>query len=303
MDDVRVPRGAARRPRERDEQRGHEQAEPGPPAEVADHAVAVGDPEVPERERRDDLDLDALRTEVLDGVGDEPPDDVLRRARVGRREHDDLHGRQATVRTRKRMAKKLVTNSRRHEGRRRPDQRQRHPAQEASGRTPGTRRTRNYFPADRRHVRRLRRADPGLHPPGTHPGGAHAPGGRPRRHPRLLLRPRAAHVPERGRAARDAAPHPGGPEQHVRPPRFRRLVRDRFRDRPRLPLRPARVGRDPGVGRRRGARDLRPRRSPTRARSSSRSAWPRSGRTARRAACSGAASRRRSSTPTATCSG
>ena len=52
---------AARRAdaRERGEHRRQQQPEPGPAAEVADDAVAVRDPEVAERERRDDLDLDA----------------------------------------------------------------------------------------------------------------------------------------------------------------------------------------------------------------------------------------------------
>ena len=54
--------------------------------------VAVGDPEVAERRRRDDLDVHALRPHRLDGVADEQTGDVVLVARVRRRQDDDLHG-------------------------------------------------------------------------------------------------------------------------------------------------------------------------------------------------------------------
>ena len=57
--------------------------------------AAVGDPEVLERRRRDDVDLDAQLAHSSDGVGDEPPRDVVRVARVRRRQDDDLHSRRA----------------------------------------------------------------------------------------------------------------------------------------------------------------------------------------------------------------
>ena len=259
MDDVRVPRGAARRPGERDEQRGHEQAEPGPPAEVADHAVAVGDPEVPERERRHDLDLDALRTEVLDGVGDEPPDDVLRRARVRRREHDDLHGRQATVAYSApawRRSSSPTTKTA-------PGTSASWPATAPSGssaalvallaqggRQGTSRPTGSQFDDFERLIREW-----------ILPG--HTPAEPMLTADDLVVTLGSCFARElrtflgRGRAARDHAPHPGGPEQHVCAARFHRLVRHRIRDRARLPLRPARVRGDPRVGRRGGARDLR----------------------------------------------
>ena len=69
VDEIRV----ARRPRRRMFQRnaGTSSAQPRPRAQVADDPVAVRDAEVPERRRRDDLDLDAARAHVLDRVGDE----------------------------------------------------------------------------------------------------------------------------------------------------------------------------------------------------------------------------------------
>ena len=50
----------------------------GARAEVADDAVPVREPEVPERRGRDDLDVDPGRPQVLDGIADEGPGDVVR---------------------------------------------------------------------------------------------------------------------------------------------------------------------------------------------------------------------------------
>ena len=67
------------------EQRRNQERQPRSAAQVGDDAVAVGDPEVAELLGPDDLDLDATRTNVLNGVGDEAPGDVRRKAWVRRR--------------------------------------------------------------------------------------------------------------------------------------------------------------------------------------------------------------------------
>ena len=91
VDEVGVPRRPARRPRVVEEERRQQQREPRPPAQVAGDPVPVGDPEVPERRRRDDLDLDALRPHRLDRVADEEAGHVPLVARVRGRQDDDLH--------------------------------------------------------------------------------------------------------------------------------------------------------------------------------------------------------------------
>jgi hypothetical protein len=68
-----------------------EQHEPGPPPQVPEHAVAVGDPVVPVLLGADDLDLDAAAANVVDGVRDEPTRGVSCGARVRRRQDGDAH--------------------------------------------------------------------------------------------------------------------------------------------------------------------------------------------------------------------
>jgi hypothetical protein len=82
---------AARGAHEAGEQGGNEQTEPRPPAKVAEHAVAEGEPEAAELFRPDDLDVDTASSYVLDGVRDETADDVTGIPGVRRREHRDAH--------------------------------------------------------------------------------------------------------------------------------------------------------------------------------------------------------------------
>ena len=72
----------ARRANEAEEQRRREQPEPGPPAQIAEHPVAVRDAVMPKLLRADDLDVDATGTNALDGVRDETPGCVPVEARV-----------------------------------------------------------------------------------------------------------------------------------------------------------------------------------------------------------------------------
>ena len=72
------------------------------------------------------------------------------------------------------MTQKLVTNSGRNQGRRRPDQRQRHPARSSLWSHSWHKADAKFFPSDRRQFDDFDAADPRLHPPGTHPGGAAA---------------------------------------------------------------------------------------------------------------------------------
>ena len=93
VDEVGIPRSPPRRQCEADEEGRQEQREPRPPAQVADDPVPVRDPEVPERRRRDDLDLHSLRPHRLDRVTDEEPRHVPLVPRVRGRQDDDLHWR------------------------------------------------------------------------------------------------------------------------------------------------------------------------------------------------------------------
>jgi hypothetical protein len=81
----------ARGANEADEQRRHEQPEPGPPAQIAERAVPVGDAVMPKPLRPDDLDVNAARTNVFHRVSDEPSGCVPVEARVRRRQHCDAH--------------------------------------------------------------------------------------------------------------------------------------------------------------------------------------------------------------------
>ena len=86
---------AARRAgtREDDEKSRQEQREPRPPAQIPGDPVPVGDAEVAERRRRDDLDLHSLGPHGLDRVTDEEPSHVPLVPRVRGRQDDDLHWR------------------------------------------------------------------------------------------------------------------------------------------------------------------------------------------------------------------
>jgi hypothetical protein len=81
----------ARSANETDKQWRNEQRQPGAAPKIADHAMAVGDAEVGELLRPDDLDVDAARANVINRVRDEPSRRVAGRARVRRRQHRDAH--------------------------------------------------------------------------------------------------------------------------------------------------------------------------------------------------------------------
>ena len=91
VDEVDAARGPAGRARVRDEEERQQQREPGLPTDVPRDPVPVREPEVPERRRRDDVDLDAGLTQVLDGVAHEHAGHVVGRARVRGREDEDAH--------------------------------------------------------------------------------------------------------------------------------------------------------------------------------------------------------------------
>ena len=160
-----------------------------------------------------------------------------------------------------------------------------------------------YPDARAQFERDLPRLDPRGGAPRPRPRRAAAPSRRPGRDDGLLLRARAARPPDQARLRERQHLDPVGAEQHLRDPRLRVVVRDRQRERCRLPLRPRRRGRHPRVAPGRDARRPTRRGSPRPAPSSSPSGSPRSGRTARRRASSGAGSRRSSTTPTGTSSG
>ena len=75
------------------EEQWEREHEPALPPEVADDAVPVRDPEVRERGRRDDVDLDPGVPQMLDRVANEHTGDVPRRAWIRGRENENLHGR------------------------------------------------------------------------------------------------------------------------------------------------------------------------------------------------------------------
>ena len=93
MDEIGIARGPPRSSRVVEEKRRQEQTEPGPLAQIAGDPVPVRDAEVPERRRRDDLDLHTLRSHRLDRVANEEPGNVPLVPRVRGRQEDDLHRR------------------------------------------------------------------------------------------------------------------------------------------------------------------------------------------------------------------
>ena len=90
VDEVGVPRSSPRRTGERGQEESQKEHTPWPMPEIADDPVAVRDPEVAEGRRRNDADIETGGAQVLDRVPDEDSGDVVREARVRRRQHDDL---------------------------------------------------------------------------------------------------------------------------------------------------------------------------------------------------------------------
>ena len=97
MDEIGVARGTPRRARVRGQEEREGEREPWPPAQVPDDAVPVREPEVAKGRGRDDVDVDARLAQVLDRVADERPGDVVRPARVRRRQDDELHASRAAL--------------------------------------------------------------------------------------------------------------------------------------------------------------------------------------------------------------
>ena len=93
MDEVGIACGSPRGACVAEQKRRQEQHEPGSTTQVSGDPVPVGDAEVPERRRRDDLDLHSLRTHGLDRVTDEEARHVPLVPRVRGRQDDDLHWR------------------------------------------------------------------------------------------------------------------------------------------------------------------------------------------------------------------
>ena len=99
MDEIRIARSSPRSARVRREEQRHEEHLPRTALQVPDDAVPVGEPEVPKRGGRDDVDVDSRRPQVLDRIANERSRDVVRPARIRRRENDDLHSRCARATT------------------------------------------------------------------------------------------------------------------------------------------------------------------------------------------------------------
>ena len=99
VDEIGIPRRAARRPRVRREEERQEHRLPRAPPQVPDDPVPVREPVVPERGGRYDDHLDARLPQVLDRVAHEDAGDVVPRARIRRREDGDLHSRRARAAT------------------------------------------------------------------------------------------------------------------------------------------------------------------------------------------------------------
>jgi hypothetical protein len=88
--EIRAVRRARRRATKRSEKRRNEQRAPWRRAQVPDDPVPVGDPEIPERRRRDNRNLDAARADTVYRIGDETPRGILRPAGKRRRQDRDL---------------------------------------------------------------------------------------------------------------------------------------------------------------------------------------------------------------------
>jgi hypothetical protein len=91
VNEIGVARDAARGDRVRRDESRNERQLPRSGAQVLRDPAAVGDAEVREGRRRDDVDLDAAFPYRAHRPGDEVARDVPRVARVRRRQDDDLH--------------------------------------------------------------------------------------------------------------------------------------------------------------------------------------------------------------------
>ena len=89
--DIGVACRAPCREREREEKQRQKQDLPRPCPEVVRDPVPVGDPEVPERRGRDDVDVDTGLAQMDDGVLHEPSGDVARVARVRGCQDGNVH--------------------------------------------------------------------------------------------------------------------------------------------------------------------------------------------------------------------
>ena len=96
VDEVDSAGRSPSRPNVGGEEQREQQRLPGAAPEVSHDPAPVREAEVSKRGGRDDVDLDARLTEVLDRVADEDPGDVVRPPRVRRREDEDLHSRRAS---------------------------------------------------------------------------------------------------------------------------------------------------------------------------------------------------------------
>ena len=91
VDDVSRACGTTRSARKREEEERERERLPRRGAQVVDDAVPVGDPVVAEARRRDDAHLGPGGPQRLHAVVHERPGDVVRVARVRRRQDTDLH--------------------------------------------------------------------------------------------------------------------------------------------------------------------------------------------------------------------
>ncbi len=94
-----VSGGTARRPSEREQEQRHHEHQPGAAPDVSDDPVAVRQPVVAKRRRRDDLDVEPGVAKMLDRIANEDARDFIGPTRVGRRENDDFHSRRARPKT------------------------------------------------------------------------------------------------------------------------------------------------------------------------------------------------------------
>ena len=91
MHDIGVSCGTTGSASEREQEEWNREHEPRATLDVSEYPVPVRQPVVAKRRRRDDLDLEPGRANVLDRVANEDARDVVGPARVGRREDDDAH--------------------------------------------------------------------------------------------------------------------------------------------------------------------------------------------------------------------
>ena len=95
MHEVGVARRVPGCVHERRQHHRDKRAEPRPAPEIAEHAVAVRDPEVAERLRRHDVDL-RVRAQPLHRVGDETAGSVALPPGIRSRQNDDTKAHSTT---------------------------------------------------------------------------------------------------------------------------------------------------------------------------------------------------------------